>query len=99
MSSSSETPITEIPRHEPENPFNYSPLQLATRKKAIRDAKRDYPNLPEMWIEWMYDVVENTPKDEINDVIANKKWECSGEIKQNGGVVECMDILTTNDEK
>ena len=40
-----------IPRHQPENPLNYSDLQMAHRKKALLDMKKDYPNIPDGWLE------------------------------------------------
>ena len=68
----------EIPRHEPENPYNYTPLQLATRKKALRDLQKDYPSLTYAWLEMVYDWHENTPKEEIERIINNKVFEGKG---------------------
>ncbi len=56
-SSTDIEPITtdmEIPRHTESNPFGYTEVQKAKRNKAIRDAMRDYPHLPKLWISWMY---------------------------------------------
>lgn len=43
----SELSIDEvIPRHEEENPYNYTNLEKAQRSKAIKDMIKDYPNIP-----------------------------------------------------
>ena len=65
----------EIPRHKPENPFGYNPLQLAERSKALKDMERDYPNLPYAWLELSYDFVKNRPEEEINQIINSGEWE------------------------
>ena len=49
----------EFPRYEAPNPFKYSKIQLAQRTKALRDMHRDYPNLPESWLEMVYRVKGN----------------------------------------
>ena len=58
-----------IPRHQPDNPYNYSNLEIAQRKKALLDMKKDYPNLPDAWLEMAYDFHEHTPKEEIEETI------------------------------
>ena len=35
-----------IPRHIPDNPYKYSIIQMAERKRALRDLVTDYPTLP-----------------------------------------------------
>ena len=83
-----------IPRHEPENPYKYSNVQFAARKKALIDMKRDYPSLPESWLEMVYDYHENTPKEEVEDIINYRKWENNGMFsKNNGGTLVCGEIL------
>lgn len=84
--------MDDIPRHEPQNHFNYTPLELAERKKAIRDAVKDYPNVPEGWIEWMYDLIKNTPEEEIKDIINNKKWETEPKKRDKPGTIVCGTI-------
>lgn len=84
--------MDDIPRHEPKNPFNYTSLELAERKKAIRDATKDYPNIPEGWIEWMYDLIKNTSEEEIKDIINNKKWENEPKERDPAGTIVCGTI-------
>ena len=70
-----ENVLEEIPRHEPENPFKYSKLQLAERLKALKDMERDYPNVPYGHLEMVFDFVKNTPEEEVNKIIESGIWE------------------------
>ena len=72
----------EIPRHEPENPYNYTKVQLAERKKALRDLERDYPNLPFGWLEAMFDWEKNTPPEEVEKIINEGLWEGKGRFSE-----------------
>ena len=83
-----------IPRHVEANPLNYTKLQLAARKKALLDMRKDYPTLPEGWLEMAYDFHENTPKEEIEDIINSGKWDAPGKFsKCSGGTLTCGEIL------
>ena len=76
----------EIPRHEPKNPFNYSKVQLAKRKKAVSDAEKDFPNVPGLWIEWMYDLLEQKTESE--------EWEKhTNTDRQHGGTMQSGEVL------
>lgn len=96
-SSTDIEPITteiEIPRHTESNPFNYTEVQKAKRNKAVRDAMKDYPQLPRMWIEMMYDVIENKPVSEVDDIMNNNLWDKPPEKKHDfGGTVKCMEVI------
>ena len=84
----------EIPRYEAPNPYNYSKTQLAKRSKALRDMQRDYPHLPESWLEMVYDYNENTSQDEVERIINEGKWEAAGKFsKVTGGTLVCGEIL------
>jgi hypothetical protein len=72
----------EIPRHVPDNPYNYSPEDLIVRKKALRDLVLDYPTLPVGWLEMAYDFEKNTPHEEIKKIIADKLWEGPGKFSE-----------------
>jgi len=65
----------EFERYKEPNPFNYSELELAKRKKALIDAEKDFPNVPPKWIEWLYDVLEQKGEEEVKKIIENKEWE------------------------
>ena len=76
-----------IPRYQEPNPYNFTPLQLAARTKALRDAAKDYPNVPTKWVEWLYDMVETKPKEEIENIINNKLWEGKPKERGAGGTI------------
>ena len=83
----------EIQRHKPNNPFNYSEFEKSKRAKAVRDAERDYPTVPPMWIEWLYDVIENKNPDELKRIIENNEWDKEPENKYDtGGILKSMVI-------
>ena len=70
--------MDEIPRHQPENPFNYTAVQLAERKKALIDLRRDYPDVPHAWLEMLYDWHKNTPNEEVEKIMNEGLWEGNG---------------------
>jgi len=71
-----------VRRHVPENPYNYTKLELAERKKALIDMHRDYPTLPVSWLEMVYDFNKNTPEDEVNAIINEGRWESPGQFSE-----------------
>ena len=77
---------TELKRHKPENPYKYTNVELAERKKALRDMERDYPNLPYQWLEMVYDFNKNTPEDEVKKIINEGKWEGPGHFSNKGEI-------------
>ena len=68
------TKIEEFDRYTEKNHFNYTELELAKRSKAIKDMEKDYPSVPGLWIEWLYDIIENKPKEEVEQIINDKLW-------------------------
>ena len=70
--------IQDIPRHQPGNHYNYTPVQLAERKKALKDLQRDYPHLPYAWLEMTYDWHKNTPNEEVENIMNEGLWEGNG---------------------
>ena len=77
----------EFPRYEEVNHFDYTNLELAKRKKAINDALKDYPNLPGKWIEWIYDLIEEKPADEVKQIINEGLWEKKLKERDLGGLI------------
>ncbi len=67
-----------IPRHQPDNPYNYTPLQLTERKKALRDLEKDYPNLPFGWLEMVYDWHAHQDENVVKQIINQKTFEGPG---------------------
>lgn len=98
-SSTDISEITEIPRHQESNPFGYTESQKAKRNKAIRDAMKDYPHLPRMWIEMMYDVIENKPVSEVEEIMDKNLWDIPPEKSHEmGGVIKTMEVLDSKTE-
>ena len=69
-----------IPRHTPSNPYNYTPAQLAERKKTLKDLAEVYPSLPFAWLEMAYDFEKNTSREELQRIIHEKLWEKPGKL-------------------
>ena len=89
---SSSTDI-EIPRHSESNPFNYTEKQKAVRRKAIKDMGRDYPNVPHLWLEWLYDVIQNKPVSEVEEIMEKNLWDVPPETSHDtGGAIKAMTI-------
>ena len=59
----------EFPRYEPENKLNYSKLELIEKERWIKEAKKDYPNLPEQFIAWAIDYRKILGDDKFNEMI------------------------------
>ena len=88
-------PITGLPRHQPTNIYNYSKTELAKRKKALIDIERDFPKVPKLWAEWLYDVMEHMPPEEIERIINNGEWEKPSEKygEAKGGLLKTAEVL------
>ena len=76
---------TGLPRHIPNNPYKYTAVEIAKRTVALKAMVRDYPTVPIMWIELLYDTVGRLPNDEIERIIENKEWERPSKYKALGG--------------
>ena len=89
----------EIPRAKRPNPFNYDNLQFAVRDKAVRDMERDFPTVPQKWLEWLYDTIENKPKDEVERIIKEGLWEKNIKERMGGGVIkDAMQVFSSEAE-
>lgn len=85
---------TDLPKYKPENVYNYTSLQLAKRKRDIKAMIKDYPSVSSMWCEWLYDVIENTPKEEVDKIINEGLWEGPSKFaKAPGGVLNTVEVL------
>ena len=71
-----------IPRYEPANPYEYTNLEKAERRKALRDMERDYPRLPWAWLEMVYDWHKHMPEHEVKEIINNGLWEGPGKFSE-----------------
>ena len=87
--------IDTIPRHEPENPFKYTRKQLAERKRVLKDIRRDYPTVPVAWAEMIYDFCQNTPEEEIENIIESGLWDEPGKHSNPpGGLLKTIEITS-----
>lgn len=85
---------TNLPKHEPSNPYNYTKVQYAKRTRDIKAMLRDFPTVPPMWAEWLYDVIENTPQDEVEAIINEGKWEVPSKFKEApGGILNTVEVF------
>jgi hypothetical protein len=85
---------TDLPTYETPNPYNYTKVQLAKRKKDIKAMIRDYPTVPPMWCDWLWDVIENTPKEEVEKIINEGLWEVPSKFdKAPGGVLNTVEVF------
>ena len=81
--------------------YKYTNVELAERKKALRDMERDYPNLPFQWLEMVYDFNKNTPDAEVKEIINEGRWEVPGNFtstlaeKENGNEKENENKIVT----
>ena len=80
--------IEGVPRHQMENPFHFTPLQLAKRTQDLKAMKRDFPTIDPIWASWMWDFVERTPKDEVERIVNEKLWEKPSKYKATGGILK-----------
>jgi len=89
-----DTSQPEIPRAVRPNPYNYDNLEFAKRDKAIKDMEKDFPNIPFKWLEWLYDTVENKPKDEVEEIIKSGAWEKQINLERmKGGVLKNAEVI------
>lgn len=85
---------TELPRYQKSNPYNYTEVQLSKRKRDIKAMIADYPTVNGMWCEWLYDVIENMPPEEVENIINNKLWEKPSKFsKALGGTSNAVEVL------
>ena len=88
------TKIEEFDRYVEKNHFNYTEMELAKRSKAIKDMEKDYPSIPGLWIEWLYDIIENKPKEEVEKIINDKLWvPVVNKDRMVGGDLKCGEIV------
>lgn len=88
-----------IPRHEEENPYNYTKVEKAERSKAIKDMAKDYPHLPHGWLEMVYDFWKNTPEEQVTKIINDGTWEKPGRFSNStGGVINAMEVLDNSED-
>lgn len=92
-------PITEaLERYKPDNKLNYTNLELAEKEKWIREAKKDYPNIPEQFISWAIDYRKILGDAKFNEMINNGEFSKSANPRDTptvlmSGVVENLEVI------
>lgn len=68
--------MDDIPRQTAEvNSHGLDKLQLSRRKHDMKLLKKQYPNLPDTWLEMAWNFVERTPPGEVDRIIESGAWE------------------------
>jgi len=80
MANSSVTIDDEFPRYKESNPLNYTKVELAKKKKMMMDIKKDYPDLPDAWIEMVLDFEKITPPEKLIQIIEEGEFEYAGKF-------------------
>lgn len=52
-----------------ENPFNYTDDQKDAKRLALIRMKELYPEVPDLYAEWVYDLCVNTPDDDLQQIM------------------------------
>ena len=78
--------VEGVERHKEDNPYKYTEDQLAEKEIAVRNACLAYPDVPRLWVGWAYDVVTNTPLEELKEMM--DKIDKSKPMNPEGGVLQ-----------
>tara|TARA_R110002167_G_scaffold55370_1_gene157387 strand:+ start:61 stop:330 length:270 start_codon:yes stop_codon:yes gene_type:complete len=62
-------------RYVDPNHWNYTEDQKAIKKKAMKAMQVDYPQLPPLWIENIYDLIMSKTDEEVEAIKKSKSWE------------------------
>ena len=96
--NSTKTPEQVFPRNDPSsdenNPCGYNEVQLKARDAALLAMMKDYPRLPQLWCEWIYDFCTTHPEEEVHDIINSGRWKKPSTRNNEGGDFKCMEVLT-----
>tara|TARA_R110000824_G_scaffold399952_1_gene606421 strand:+ start:76 stop:465 length:390 start_codon:yes stop_codon:yes gene_type:complete len=63
-----------LPRAVPDNPYNYTEMELVRREQTLKAMAKDWPRLPRKWLEWTFDSIDRLPQEE-QDAICNGAWD------------------------
>ena len=60
--------VSGIPRHKPENPYNYNEDQLAEKALVMHKLKIIYPSVDPYYASMVYDMCVNTKPEELEEI-------------------------------
>ena len=90
--------LEDIPRHVPSNPYNITEEQIARRNRDIKAAAKDYPNVPEFYIEQAWSLIETQSQDKLEVMLkASKKERAIGKGAMTIEDAPLMDVLVKKD--
>ena len=81
----------EFPRYDnaQDNWLRYTKAELAAKEKHLKEMARDYPNLPESWLELVYDFGKQKGEEELARIIESGQFEKpSTKGRDFGGVIK-----------
>ena len=86
--------VDGVPRYTKENPYNYTGVQLAQRKAAVTAMIKDYPTVPPMWVEWLYDTMTKKSPEEVEKIINEGLWETPSKFAvAPGGLINTVEVF------
>ena len=90
--------LEDIPRHVPSNPYNLTEEQIARRNRDIKAAAKDYPNVPEFYIEQAWSLIETQSQDKLEVMLkASKKERAIGKGAMTIEDAPLLDVLVKKD--
>lgn len=66
---------TGLSRKEADNPFSYNDDDTAKKRLALKTMKELWPEVPDMYASWVYDMCVNTPEDQLKDIMKKTEEE------------------------
>jgi hypothetical protein len=60
--------VSGIPRHKPENPYNYNEDQLAEKALVMHKLKTIYPTVDAYYASMVYDMCVNSKPEELEEI-------------------------------
>ena len=61
--------LKECPRHKMENHRNYTNVELELKAKRVKALHQDYPNVPEYWLDMLYDYLSKKDDETLTQMV------------------------------
>ena len=101
--------LKECPRHKMENHRNYTNIELEMKSKRVKVLHQDYPNVPEYWLDMLYDYLSKKDDKTLEKMVNEDTHgqpainprtpvpaEIGIEIEKEGGCVPAGDEVPVN---